>query len=86
MDIRPLEISDEDPLEVSAVTDAIVWEEFKPCLNMFPRVDGEILNDEMIIIHPSGLASVPEIFEPITRVRLPGILGDVGGRSEALWE
>ena len=35
-DIRPLEISDEDPLEVRPVADAVVWEEFKPCPNMCP--------------------------------------------------
>ena len=51
-----------------------------------PHVDGEILNDEKVIIHPSGSTGEPEIFEPNTRVRLLGVLGDVGGRSEALWE
>ena len=35
-DIRPLEISDKDPLEVHPVADAIVREKFKPCPNMFP--------------------------------------------------
>ena len=85
-DTRPLEISDEDPLEVCLVADVVVWEEFKPRLNVFPHVDGEILNDEMVIIHPSGSTSEPEIFEPNTGVRLPGVLGDVGGRSEAMWE
>ena len=84
-DIRPLEISDEDPLEVCLVTDVVVWEEFKPRPNMFPHADGEILNDEKVIIHLSGSAGEPEIFEPNARVRLPGVLGDVGGRSEALW-
>jgi len=85
-DIHPLEISDEDPLEVHPVTDAVVQEEFKPCPNMFPHTDGEILNDEIVIIHPSGSAGEPKIFEPNTGVCLPGVLGDVGGRSEALWE
>ena len=66
--------------------DAVVQEEFKPRPNMFPHTDGEILNDEMVIIHPSGSTGKPEIFEPNTRVHLPGVLGDVGGRSEALWE
>ena len=56
------------------------------CPNMFPHVDGEILNDEIVIIHPSGSAGEPKIFEPNTGVCLPGVLGDVGGRSEALWE
>ena len=53
---------------------------------MFPHTDGEILNDEIVIIHPSSSVGEPEIFEPNTRVCLPGVLGDVGGRSEALWE
>ena len=51
-----------------------------------PHTDGEILNDEMVIIHPSGSAGEPEIFEPNTGVRLPGVPDDVGGRSDALWE
>ena len=40
MDIRPLEISDEDPLEVCPVVDAVIREEFKPYLNMFPTQIG----------------------------------------------
>ena len=75
----PLEVPDEDPLEVRPVADAIVREEFKPCSNMFPHADGEILNDEIVIIHPSGSVGEPEIFKPNTEVCLPGILGDVGG-------
>ena len=47
-EIRPLEISDEDPLEVHLVADAVVQEEFKPCPNMFPHADAEILNDEKV--------------------------------------
>ena len=66
--------------------DAVVREEFKPCPNMFPHANGEILNDEIVVIYPSGSAGESEIFEPNTRVCLPGVFGDVGGRSEALWE
>ena len=72
MDIRPLEVPDEDSLKVHPVADAVVREVFEPRSNMFPHADGEVLNDEVIIIQ-SG-------------VRLPGILGDVGRRTEALWE
>ena len=50
-----------------------------------PHVDGEILNDEMVIIHPSGSVGESEIFEPNTGVHLPSVLDDVGGRSKALW-
>ena len=86
MDIRPQEIPNEDPLEVCPVMDAVRQEEFEPCSNMFPYADGEILNDEIVIIHPSGSAGEPKIFEPNTGVCLPGVLGNVGGWSKALWE
>ena len=85
-DKRPLEIPDEDPLEVRLVADAVMREEFEPRLNMFPHADGEVLNDEVIIIHSSGSVGEPEVFEPYTRVCLLGILGDVGGRPKAQWE
>ena len=39
-DIRPLEISDKDPLEVRPAVDAVVREEFNPCSNMFPTQMG----------------------------------------------
>ena len=86
MDIRPLEIFDEDPLEIHLVADAIGRKEFEPCSNMPSHADGEVLDDEVVIIHSSGSVGEPKVFEPYTRVRLPGVPGDVGGRSEALWE
>jgi len=83
-DIHPLEISDEDPLEACPVTDAIVQEEFEPRPNMFNHTDGEILNDEKVIIHPSGSVGELEIFKPNTGVHLLGVLDDVGGWLEVL--
>ena len=53
---------------------------------MLPHVDGEILDDEVVIIHSSHSVGEPEVFEPHTRVRSLGVSGDVGGWSEALWE
>ena len=55
-------------------------------MNMLPHVDGEILNDEVVIIHSVGSAGEPKVFKPYTGVRLPDILGYVGRWSEALWE
>ena len=81
-----LEISDKDPLEAHPVADAVVREEFEPCSNMFLHADGEVLNDEVIIIHSPSSVGEPKIFEPYTGVRLPGVLGDVGGQSKALLE
>ena len=85
-DIRPLEISNEDPLEIHPVADAVGWKEFEPCSNMLPHAYGEVLDDEVIIIHSSGSTGEPEVLEPYTGVHLPGVPGDVGGRLEALWE
>ena len=78
-DVRPLEILDEDPLEVRPVADAVVWKEFKPCPNMFPNANGKILDDEIVIIHSSGPTGEPEVFEPYIGVRLPGVPSNVGG-------
>jgi hypothetical protein len=61
-------------------------EEFEPRSNMFPHTDGEVLNDEAVIIHSFGSIGEPEVFEPYAGVCLPDILGDVGRRSEATWE
>ena len=44
--------------------DAAVREEFKPCPNMLPYANGKILNDEIVVIHSSGPAGEPEVFEP----------------------
>ena len=86
VDICPLEIFDEDPLEVCLVAYAIVQKEFKPCPNMLPHANGKILNDEIVIIHSSDLAGELEVFEPNAWVYLLGVFGDVGGRSETLRE
>ena len=78
-DVRPLEISNEDPLEIRPVTDAVVRKEFEPCPNMFPHANGKILNDEKVIVHSSGLIGEPEVFEPNAWVGLPSVFGNVGG-------
>ena len=86
MNICPLEIPDEDPPEIRPVADAVRREEFEPCSNMLPHADGEVLNDEVVIIDSSGSAGEPEVFEPYTGVRFLGVSSDVGGWLEALWE
>ena len=81
-----MEIPDKDPLEVLPVVDAVAREEFEPCSNMLSYIDREVLNDEVVIIHSPGSAGEPEVFKPYIGVCLPGIHGNVGRRSEALWE
>jgi len=55
-------------------------------LEHVPHADGVVLNDEVVIIHSSGLAGEPEVFEPYIGIHFPGVSGDVGGWSKALWE
>ena len=81
-DIRPLEVLDEDPLEVRLVTDTVRWEEFEPCSNLLPHTDGEVLNDEVVIIHSSS-----SVGEPKSSSHIPGFVSSVylamlvGGRK-----
>ena len=85
-DIRPLESPDDDPLEIRPVADAVRREEFEPCSNMLPHTSGEVLIDEVVIIHSSSSAGEPKVFEPYIGIHFPGVFGDVGGWLEALWE
>ena len=71
-DIRPLKIPDEDPLEIRPVVDAVRREEFEPCSNMLPHADGEVLNDEVVIIQSSGSAG-----EPKSLSHIPGFVSPV---------
>ena len=86
MDIGPLEISGEDPLEIYPVADAVGRKEFEPCSNMLPHADREVLDHEVVIIHSSGSVGEPEVFEPYIRVCFLGVSSDVGGWLEVLWE
>ena len=61
-------------------------EEFEPRSNMFPHADGEVLNDDVVIIHSPGLAGEPEVFEPYIGIRLLSVFGNVFRWSELLWE
>ena len=64
-------------------------EEFEPYSNKFPHAYGEILNDEVVIIHSSGSAGEPEVFEPYTEIVSPVYLAMLVGRKHygngALW-
>ena len=86
MDICPVEIRNEDSLEFRPVADVVGREEFEPCSNMFSHANGEVLNDEVVIIQSSSSAGEPEVFEPYTGIHLLGIFGNVGRQSKPLWE
>jgi hypothetical protein len=60
--VRPLEVLDEDLLELGQTTNVVGWQEFEPCSNVLPDTDGEVLDDEVVIIRPSGSTCELEIF------------------------
>jgi hypothetical protein len=62
--ICPVEVPEEDLLELRPTTDAVGRQEFEPCSNMLPNIDGEVLDDEVVIIHPSSSAGESEVFQP----------------------
>ena len=53
---------------------------------MLPHVDGEVLDDEVVIIYSSGSIGQSKVFEPYIGVGLPSVSGDVRGWLEALWK
>jgi hypothetical protein len=55
--VLPLEVPDEDLLELRPITDVVGQQEFEPCSKVLPDTDGEVLDDEVVIIHPSGSAA-----------------------------
>jgi hypothetical protein len=81
--VHPMEVPDENLLELRPTTDAVGRQEIEPRLNMLPNTDGEVLDDEVVVVHLSSPTSEPEVIQPYSRVCLPSIFGDVGGRSEA---
>jgi hypothetical protein len=79
--VHPLEVPDKDLFELRST-------------NMLPNIDRKLLDDEVVIIHPSGWAGESEVFQPYSgvrfsgesevfqpysRVHFPGVPNDVGG-------
>jgi hypothetical protein len=60
--ICPVEVPEEDLLELRPTTDAVGRQEFKSRANVLLDIDGEILDDEVIVVRPSGPTSKPEVF------------------------
>ena len=55
--IRPLEVFDEDLPEIHPTADAVGGQELEPGANELPEEDWEVLDDEIIIFHPSSSAA-----------------------------
>ena len=59
---------------------------FQPCPHQIGQEQWKVVDNEIIIIHSTGLASKLIILEPQSRVCFPGVFWDVGRRSVPRWE
>jgi hypothetical protein len=57
-----LEVPNEILFELCPTTNALEWQKFKPCSNMLPNIDRKVLDDEIVIIRPTGSADETEVF------------------------
>jgi hypothetical protein len=61
--VRPLEVSDKELLELRPTADTVGRQEFEPCSNILPNTNGEVLDDEVVVIRSFGSAGELEIFQ-----------------------
>ena len=73
-----LEVSQEDLLQVRPILDSVGREVFKPCSCRIDQEQWKVADNEITIIHTTGLVGKPIILEPKSGVRLPRVLWDVG--------
>ena len=79
-----MKISYEDLSQVCLAVDLVPREMFKLGLCRVREVEGEVSDDEIMLLHPASLAGKAIVVEPKAGIRLPGVLGDVGGRTVPL--
>jgi hypothetical protein len=59
-----LEVPYEDVLEVYPRVDVVRREMLEPCLGAFCQVEGQVLDDEEIVICPARLTGEAKVFQP----------------------
>jgi hypothetical protein len=79
-----LKISYKDLSQVRPAVDLIRRKVFKPGLCRVCEVEGEVSDDEIILLRPASSAGKAIVVEPKAGIRLSGVLGDVGRRTVPL--
>ena len=74
-----LKISYENISQVRPALDLVCRKMFKPSPRRVREVEGEVSDDEIILLRPASSAGKAIVVEPKAGIRLPGVLGDVGG-------
>jgi hypothetical protein len=62
--VSALEVANEDVDKVSPALDAAKPQVLQPCLGRVSQVQGEIADDEVIIIRTTALVGKPVVLEP----------------------
>ena len=73
-----LEVPHKDPLQVRPTLYSIGRQVFQPRSCRIGQEQWKVADNEVIIIHTTGLTGKPIVFEPKSRVCLPRVLRDIG--------
>ena len=79
-----LKISYENISQVRPALDLVCRKMFKPSPHRVRKVEGEVSDDEIILLRPASSAGKAIVVEPKAGIRLPGVLANVGGRMVPL--
>ena len=80
-----LEVSHKDLLQIRPTLDCVGRQVLQPCSRRIGQEQWEVSDNEVIIIHTTGLASKPIVLEPKSKVCLPRVLQDIG-RWSVPWQ
>ena len=76
-----LEVSHEDLFYVRPTLDSVGRKVFQPRSRRIDQEQWKVVDNEIVTIHSTGLASKVIILEPQSRVCFSGVFQDVGQRS-----
>jgi hypothetical protein len=80
--VRPLEVADEDSMQIRPIVDLAMGQVLEPCPHRVVEVERQVLDDEEVIRRTTCMAREPVVLQLHTRVCVPVVPGDVGRSSE----
>jgi hypothetical protein len=80
--VRALEVVEEHATEVTPGVDAARWQVLDPNVHAVGEVEGEVLDDEKLILGSPCQAHHAIVLQPDARVSVPRVLGEVRRQSE----
>jgi hypothetical protein len=84
--VRALEVADEDSMQVGPIVDLVVRQVLEPCACRVAEVERQVLDNEEVIGHSTGVACEPVVLEPRAGVGVPIVSWHIGWSPEAQGE